>query len=130
MERGITGRYDTTTLAGEEVRAFVPNPLPPNPPIELTGARQRLLEKSTLALGRLDSITTLLPDPQLFLYAYVRREAVLSSQIEGTQSSLSDLLLFELEEAPGVPIDDVVEVSNYVAALEHGMARLRGDFPL
>src|SRR5262245_21281065 len=72
----------------------------------------------------------LLPDPQLFLYAYVRRGAVLSSQIEGTQSSLSDLLLFELDEAPGVPLDDVVEVSNYVAALEHGMARLRGGFPL
>ena len=66
----------------------------------------------------------------LFLYSYVRKEAVLSSQIEGTQSSLSDLLLFELEEAPGVPLDDVVEVSNCVAALEHGLARLRGGFPL
>jgi Fic family protein len=77
----------------------------------LGGSRQRLLERSTLSLGRLDRITALLPDPQLFLYAYVRREAVLSSQIEGTQSSLSDLLLFELEEAPGVPFDDVVEVS-------------------
>lgn len=75
-------------------------------------------------------MSTLLPDPQLFLYAYVRREAVLSSQIEGTQSSLSDLLLFELEEMPGVPFDDVAEVSNYVAALEHGMARLRSSFPL
>jgi Fic family protein len=130
MERGPTGRFEITRVGGEEVRAFVPNPLPPNPPLELSGARQRLLEHATLALGRLDSITTLLPDPQLFLYAYVRREAVLSSQIEGTQSSLSDLLLFELEEAPGVPFDDVVEVSNYVAALEHGMARLRSGFPL
>jgi Fic family protein len=92
--------------------------------------RQRALERATLALGRLDSISTLLPDPHLFLYSYVRREAVLSSQIEGTQSSLSDLLLFELEGAPGVPFDDVVEVSNYVAALEHGLARLRGGFPL
>ena len=122
MERGPTGRFDVTRVGGEEVRAFVPNPLPPEPPLELSGGRQRLLERAILALGRLDSITTLLPDPQLFLYAYVRREAVLSSQIEGTQSSLSDLLLFELEEAPGVPFDDVVEVSNYVAALEHGMA--------
>lgn len=130
MERGPTGRFDATRIGGEEVRAFVPNPLPPEPPVELSGGRQRLLERAILALGRLDSITTLLPDPQLFLYAYVRREAVLSSQIEGTQSSLSDLLLFELEEAPGVPFDDVVEVSNYVAALEHGMARLRGGFPL
>jgi Fic family protein len=112
------------------VRAFVPLPLPPVPPLEIAGARQRLLERATLAVGRLDSISTLLPDPQLFLYSYVRREAVLSSQIEGTQSSLSDLLLFELEEAPGSPLDDVVEVSNYISALEHGMARLREGFPL
>ena len=75
-------------------------------------------------------MSALLPDKALFLYAYVRKEAVLSSQIEGTQSSLSDLLLFELDEAPGVPLDDVVEVSNYVAAMEHGLARLRGGFPL
>ena len=115
---------------GERVRAFVPAPLPPDPPLDLSGARQRLLERALLACGRLDGVTALLPDPDLFLYAYVRREAVLSSQIEGTQSSLSDLLLFELDEAPGVPFDDVVEVSNYVAALEHGMARMRGDFPI
>ena len=83
-----------------------------------------------LALGRLDGVSAHLPEKALFLYAYVRKEAVLSSQIEGTQSSLSDLLLFELDEAPGVPLDDVVEVSNYVAALEHGLARLREGFPL
>jgi Fic family protein len=83
-----------------------------------------------LAVGRLDGVSTLLPDKALFLYAYVRKEAVLSSQIEGTQSSLSDLLLFELDEVPGVPLDDVVEVSNYVAALDHGLARLREGFPL
>lgn len=130
MERGITGRFDRARVGDEEIRAFIPDPLPPQPPLDLSGSRQRLLEKAILALGRLDSITTLLPDPQLFLYAYVRREAVFSSQIEGTQSSLSDLLLFELEEAPGVPFDDVVEVSNYVAALEHGMARLRDGFPM
>ncbi|ACK80164.1 fic family protein [Acidithiobacillus ferrooxidans ATCC 23270] len=100
------------------------------PPLELNGTRQAALERATLALGRLDSIALLLPDPQLFLYAYVRREAVLSSQIEGIQSSLSDLLLFELDETPGVPFDDVVEVSNYVAALEFGMDRLREGFPL
>src|SRR6266542_659182 len=130
MPRVITGRYETTSVGGEHARAFIPHPLPPEPPLDLSNARQRLLERATLALGRLDSITLLLPDPNLFLYAYVRREAVLSSQIEGTQSSLSDLLLFELEEAPGAPFDDVVEVSNYVAALEHGMARLRDGFPL
>ena len=108
----------------------MPLPLPPNPAITLDGPLQQELEAATLALGRLDAVSTLLPDETLFLYAYVRKEAVLSSQIEGTQSSLSDLLLFELEEAPGVPLDDVVEVSNYVAALEHGLNRLRGRFPL
>lgn len=130
MNRGLTGRYETSQFGGEEVRAFVPSPLPPIPPLDLTGTRQVLLEQALLALGRLDSVSTLLPDPHLFLYAYVRKEAVVSSQIEGTQSSLSDLLLFELEEAPGAPSGDVVEVSNYVAALEYGLERLREGFPL
>lgn len=129
MNRDATGSYHISATAGEQVRAFVPFALPPDPPLEIAGARQRLLERATLAVGRLDSISTLL-DPHLFLYSYVRREAVLSSQIEGTQSSLSDLLLFELEEAPGTPLNDVVEVSNYIAALNHGMARLREGFPL
>ncbi len=130
MKRGSTGKYEITGAGNEQVHAFVPHPLPPAPPVDLSNARQRLLEQATLALGRLDSISILLPDPNIFLYAYIRREAVLSSQIEGTQSSLTDLLLFELEEAPGVPFDDVVEVSGYVSALEHGMARLREGFPL
>jgi len=130
MRREATGRHAGSVAGGETVQAFVPFPLPPVPPLALAGERQGLLERATLALGRLDSVALLLPDPQLFLYAYVRREAVLSSQIEGTQSSLSDLLLFELDEQPGVPFDDVVEVSNYVAALDHGMARLREGFPL
>ena len=130
MNREPTGAYHTTATAGEHVRSFVPLSLPPVPVIEITGERQLLLERATLAVGRLDSISTLLPDPHLFLYSYVRREAVLSSQIEGTQSSLSDLLLFELEEVPGTPFDDVVEVSNYIAALERGMARLQEGFPL
>jgi len=130
MSRGISGSYQITVCGGESVRAFVPAPLPPVPPIDLSGSRQRLLEQATLAVGRLDSISTLLPETQLFLYAYVRREAVLSSQIEGTQSSLSDLLVFELEEAPGAPFDDVVEVSNYIAALHHGITRLGEGFPL
>ena len=106
------------------MRAFVPAPLPPQPPVVLEGPLQTLHEKALLACGRLDGVSSLLPDPELFLYAYVRREALLSSQIEGTHSSLSDLLLFELKEAPGVPFDDVVEVSSYVAGLEHGLTRL------
>jgi Fic family protein len=130
MNRGESGRYETTTTAGEAVRSFVPFPLPPVPGLDLSGARQLRLEKAQLACGRLDGVSELLPDRNLFLYAYVRREAVLSSQIEGTQSSLSDLLLFELDQAPGVPFDDVVEVSNYVASLDHGLGRLRDTLPI
>lgn len=130
MRRGETGRYEVTNGGGERVHAFVPAPLLPVPPLAFQADLPRALEAAGLALGRLDGVSTLLPDKSLFLYADVRKEAVLSSQIEGTQSSLSDLLLFELEEAPGVPLDDVVEVSNYVAALEHGLARLREGFPL
>jgi Fic family protein len=130
MKREDTGRYEVTSGGDEPVRAFVPHPLPPSPPVSLEGDLQRRLEAAILAVGRLDGVSTLLPDKSLFLYSYVRKEAVLSSQIEGTQSTLSDLLLFELEEAPGVPLDDVVEVSNYVGALDHGLARLREPFPL
>jgi len=130
MRRQATGHYEITSTAGEEVRAFVPAPLPPEPALSLTGPLQALHDRALLACGRLDGVSSLLPDPGLFLYAYVRREALLSSQIEGTQSSLSDLLLFELEEAPGVPFDDVVEVSSYVAGLEHGLTRLAEGFPL
>ncbi len=130
MERGKTGRYQVTNYGGEVVRAFIPAPLPPDPPLMLDGPLQQSLEEALLALGRLDSVTQLLPNPLLFIYNYVRKEAVLSSQIEGTQSSLSDLLLFEHGQAPGAPTDDVVEVSNYVSALNHGLERLRGGFPL
>ena len=129
MNRGATGRYEVTGTGAESVRAFIPHALPPDPPLAFDGV-QRSLESAGLAVGRLDGVATLLPDKSLFLYSYVRKEAVLSSQIEGTQSTLSDLLLFELQEAPGVPLDDVVEVSSYVAALDHGLTRLRSGFPL
>lgn len=112
------------------MHAFVPPPLPPVPALVFDGELQQALAAAVLAVGRLDGISALLPDKELFLYAYIRKQAVLSSQIEGTQSTLSDLLLFELEEAPGAPVDDVVQVSNYVAALEHGLRRLRGGSPL
>jgi len=98
--------------------------------LQLNGNLYDLIERANRALGRLDGITTLLPEPSLFLYFYVRKEAVLSSQIEGTQSSFSDLLLYEIEEVPGVPLDDVQEVSRYVAALNHGLMRMREGFPL
>jgi Fic family protein len=126
----ITGEYVDVSTAGVSARAFVPAGLPPEPAVSIDAALRSRLDRSLLELGRLDSISALLPNPDLFLYSYVRKEAVVSSQIEGTQSSLSDLLLFEVSAAPGVPFDDVVEVSNYVAALEHGLARLKDGFPL
>jgi Fic family protein len=128
--RGATGDRRIRIVGGERIEAFVPRPLPPSPPVQLDGALQRLLESASVALGRLDGISSLLPDTGLLLYAYVRKEAVLSSMIEGTQSSISDLLLFELDGTPGAPLDDVTEVSNYVAALDHGLARLREGFPV
>lgn len=130
MQRGPSGRYKTVAYGPERVRAFVPKALPPVPALVIDGALQQALGTANLALGRLDGVAGLLPDRALFLDGCVRKEAVLSSRIEGTQSSLSDLLLFEQDEAPGVPVDDVIEVSNYVAALEHGIARLRDGFPL
>lgn len=123
------GRYASTTVAGEEVRAYVPPPLPPNPPVRLEGLYPKL-EAANRALGRLDGVTSILPGTPLFLYMYVRKEALLSAQIEGTQSSLSDLLLFESDEVPGVPIDDVEEVSNYVAAMQLGIDRMREGLPM
>jgi Fic family protein len=117
------GRFVDTPVAGEVVRAFVPPPLPPHPPIDVLGLLDRL-SLAERALGRLDGITTLLPRQELFLYMYVRKEAVLSSQIEGTQSTLSDLLRFETEAQAGQPIDDIREVSNYVDAMMYGLERL------
>jgi len=131
MKKRQTGQYITiSTVGGEKCQAYVPAPLPPEPSLQLSLENQERLDKALLALGRLDSISNLLPDASLFLYMYVRKEAVLSSQIEGTQSSLSDLLSYESKVAPGVPMDDVLEVSNYVAALDHGLKRMRDGFPL
>ena len=130
MKRKLQGRYVTISTVGEKAQAFVPAPLPPRPPIDWTPELRNKFDQALLALGRLDSVSTLLPDTSLFLYMYVRKEAVLSSMIEGTQSSLSDLLLFELDQEPGVPLDDVREVSNYAAALDHGLRLLDGGLPL
>lgn len=130
MKRAQTGQWINHSIGRESYRAFVPDPLPPNPPLRINNKLQELLDQSLLELGRLDSVSTMLPDTSLFIYMYIRKEAVLSSQIENTQTSLSDLLLFENKETPGVPLDDVQEVSNYVRAMNHGLKRLRQDFPL
>ena len=130
MKRKLQGRYVTISTAGEKAQAFVPAPLPPRPPIDWTPELRSKFDQAWLSLGRLDSVSTLLPDTSLFLYMYVRKEAVLSSMIEGTQSSLSDLLLFELDQEPGVPLDDVREVGNSVAALDHGLRLLQEGLPL
>ncbi len=123
------GTYAISSVAGEKVRAYIPPPLPPRPALDLEPFYEKL-EAANRALGRLDGVTSILPDTPLFLYMYVRKEALLSSQIEGTQSSLSDLLLYESDIAPGVPIDDVLEVSNYVAAMDLGLQRLREGMPI
>lgn len=130
MNRGLTGHFVPVSTLGEECRAFVPAPLPPAPPLVLDESLHEQLQDASLAIGRLDGQIDVLPDRQVFLYAYVRKEAVLSSQIEGTQSSLNDLLTHEMDLAPGVPLDDVAEVSCYVAALELGMQRLAEGLPI
>jgi Fic family protein len=123
------GRFVETVAGGEVVRAFVPPPLPPDPPLHLAPLFG-LLDRANQALGRLDGMSALLPDTRLFLYFYVRKEALVSSQIEGTQSSFADLLLHESRRDASVPFDDVEEVSNYVAAIQHGLRRLDEDFPI
>lgn len=130
MQRELTGTYTSTIAGGVACQAFVPLPLPPMPALDLNGKLQNRLDEALIALGRLDAISTLLPDARLFLYSYVRKEAVMSSQIEGTQSSLSDLMLYEIEGQPGVPLDDVQEVSCYVKAMSLGVERIRQGQPI
>ena len=123
------GTYVKSSVASESYQAFVPPPLPPEPPVDLMPLAG-LLARASKAIGRLNGVADVLPDSGLFLYYYIRKEAVLSSQIEGTQSSLSDLLLYESNEVPFVPVDDVAEVCCYVAAFEHGLRRIESGFPL
>ncbi len=125
----VVGRYVETAYHDETVRAYVPPALPPEPELRLE-ALQQLLEQANQAIGRLDGLTGAFPDLALYIYSWVRKDAVLSSQIEGTQSSLSDLMMFENGDAPGVPVHDVQDVSNYVAAMSHGLTRMRAGFPL
>lgn len=118
---GRAGRY---IRQAEGYNAFIPSPLPPDPPVQLIGELQRLLSEADRALGRLDGSVQTLPNPDLFVYMYVRKEAVLSSQIEGTQSSLQDLLAAEAQVLGEGRPRDVDEVVNYVSAMRHGLARL------
>ena len=124
-----TGEYRTSSTAGEQVRAYIPKPLPPDPPIQLESLYP-LVDRANQALGRLDGSTALLPDTHLFLYFYIRKEAVISSQIEGTQSTLSELLLFERGIGPAALMDDLKETSHYVAAIQYGLDRLKDGFPI
>ena len=122
------GKYIKNLSGQESYKAYVPSPLPPKPGVCMDGLWS-LLDRANTAIGRLDGMSLVLPDCTLFLYMYVRKEALLSSQIEGTQSSLSDLLLFESQQTPGVPLDDVAEVSSYISALDYGLERVK-EFPL
>jgi Fic family protein len=130
MRRPPPGHYVDVATAGERFKAFVPASLPPDPPLVWSGALRRRFDDALVALGRLDALTAHLPNSALLLYSFIRKEAVLSSQIEGTQSSLADLLLYEIDEQPGVPVEDAREVSRCVAALEHGLKKLRGALPV
>lgn len=123
------GRKVVISTVGEVAKAYIPPPLPPKPLVNLTNMAARI-DQANLAVGRLDGVASILPGTPIFLYIYIRKEAVLSSQIEGTQSSLSDLLLYEVNGVPGVPLDDVQEVSNYVAAMNHGLQRIENRFPI
>lgn len=122
------GQYIKCSMSSDTYDAYVPQILPPMPAIDMEELYP-LLDQANTALGRLDGMSLVLPDPALFLYMYVRKEAILSSQIEGTQSSLSDLFLFENDQNPNVSIDDTAEVSNYVTAMDYGLERLK-EFPL
>jgi Fic family protein len=115
------GAYLQAQSGSDGYWAFHPRPLPPDPPLRIGAGLQGLLDRANQGLGRLDGVTLLLPDPEHFIYAFVRKEAVLSSQIEGTQSSLSDLLLFEHAAAPGMMREDAEETANYIAAMNHGL---------
>ena len=119
------GRSGTYVLQPKGYHAFVPGPLSPDPPIEIDDEMFDLLSRADRALGRLDGATETLPDPDIFVFMYVRKEAVLSSQIEGTQASLLDVLEFEASARRVGRTSDVEEVSNYVAAMNFGLNRLK-----
>jgi len=130
MRRELQGILLKSSLIGnEQYETYIPSPLPPVPGIDMESIAD-WLEKANLAVGELNGVVEIVPDPDIINYMYVRKEAVLSSQIEGTQSTLDDLLRYESGGVPGTPIDDVAEVSSYVSALNHGLKRINDGFPL
>ncbi|MCU1323127.1 MAG: Fic family protein [Acidobacteriaceae bacterium] len=128
MKRGMQGAHLRIAVAGEPYHAFVPNKLPPEPELVFSAEIRRELSKADQMVGRLDGLSTLIRHPDLLISFYIRKEAVLSSQIEGTQSTLTELLLFEI--APETGSEDTHDVSNYVQAMRHGLKRLQEGFPL
>lgn len=128
MIRGMQGQLIRHRISEEPIEAFLPNPLPPSPPLDETSELRRACSHADQMLGRLDGLSTLIRHPDLLINFYIRKEAVLSSQIEGTQSTLTELLLFEMEPETGT--EDTVEVANYVRAMRHGLSRMRSGFPL
>ena len=123
------GRHVSIATAGERVEAYLPPPLPPDPPVRI-GQLHRKLDHANLAIGRLQGIASTLPDREAFIRMQVRKEAVLSSQIEGIRCSLSDLLLYESGHDPSASTADVEDVANHVTAMDHGFERIKGGFPL
>ena len=123
------GKFTTHYSPGESYRSYIPPSWPLYPPLALEQLYP-YIERATQALSCLNGLATAIPNKSLFIYMYVRKEALLSSQIEGTQSSFSDLMLFEHDQKPQVTIDDVEEVSHYVKAMKHGLSRLKSGFPL
>lgn len=130
MKRKPQGNYIKSSLVSEEpYKTYVPLPLPPQQEINIAEISE-WLEKANLTVGELNGVMETAINPEVINYMYIRKEAVLSSQIEGTQSTLDDLLRYESETVAGVPLDDVAEVSSYVAAVNHGLKRIQNGFPL
>lgn len=130
MRREQNGKYVVSSTSGEDVRAFVPAELPPRPPIDWSQKLRAGHERAIAAVGRLDGVATILPAQDVFIYSYVRKEALLSSQIEGTQSTLTDLFAFEADSGSSEDPSDVVEVSNYVEAMNHAIQQLKRGMPI
>ena len=120
MEREIKGQYLIGEFGGRLVRPYLPPPLPPQPPLQISADTQELIDQCNLALGKLNAISVLLPDESLFVYSYQRKEAILSSQIEGINSTLPDLFQHELRDSDPEEPGDTTDVSNYIKAASHG----------